>query len=161
MSFVKAHYHPFLFAFMTLSSLAELGLTVFLINAGNANHTWPSPRYHSLLKLFLFNAAWTTMFSTAYMLWIVDGAVHLLASIASSVIWLLITTILWGSAAGIMHNTRTGGDCPHSLPISRCRQSLTVEALGWSEFGLCLFTLVATCMWVQTSRRNYRSSFYV
>lgn len=38
------------------------------------------------------------MFGTAYLLWIVDGAVHLLASIASSIIWLVITTVLWVSA---------------------------------------------------------------
>jgi hypothetical protein len=38
---------------------------------------------------------WTTLFGAAYMLWIVDGAVHLLASIASSIIWLAITSTLW------------------------------------------------------------------
>lgn len=47
-SFVKAHYHPFLFAMMTFSAMAELGLTAFLISAGNENRTWPSARYHSL-----------------------------------------------------------------------------------------------------------------
>lgn len=47
-SFVKAHYHPFLFALMTFSAVAELGLTAFLISAGNEHRTWPSPRYHSL-----------------------------------------------------------------------------------------------------------------
>lgn len=48
MSLVKARYHPFLFAMMTLSAMAELGLTAFLIGAGNENKTWPSERYHSL-----------------------------------------------------------------------------------------------------------------
>jgi len=47
-SFVKAHYHPFLFATMAFSAMAELGLTAFLVNAGNEHHTWPSPKYHSL-----------------------------------------------------------------------------------------------------------------
>ena len=48
MPFLEAHYHPFLFGLMTLSGIAELGLTSFLISAGNENETWPSPRYHSL-----------------------------------------------------------------------------------------------------------------
>lgn len=160
MSFVKAHYHPFLFATMAFSAMAELGLTAFLVCAGNEHRTWPTSRYHSLLILFIFNAVWTTLFSTAYMMWIVDGASHLLASIASSVIWLMITAILWGTAAGVMHNTRTGGNCAGTATISRCRQSLTVEALGWTEFGLSVLTLVATCLWIQTSKRNYRSSFH-
>jgi hypothetical protein len=70
------------------------------------------------------------------MIWIVDGATHLLASIASSVIWLMITAVLWvclchsfcvcaadceeqGTAAGVMHNTRTGGNCAGRATISR------------------------------------------
>ncbi|KAG5634806.1 hypothetical protein H0H81_000717 [Sphagnurus paluster] len=94
-SATKATYHPFLFSIMTLSAVAELGLTAFLVTAGTDNRTWPSARYHALLILFVFNAAWTTLFSVAYLLWFVEGATHLLASIASSVIWLLVTSILW------------------------------------------------------------------
>ena len=48
MPFLEAHYHPFLFTMMTLSAMAELGLTSFLISAGNENGTWPSPRYRAL-----------------------------------------------------------------------------------------------------------------
>ena len=48
MPFLEAHYHPFLFTLMTLSATAELGLTSFLISAGNENGTWPNPRYHAL-----------------------------------------------------------------------------------------------------------------
>jgi len=159
-TFIKAHYHPFLFLLMSLCAVAELGLTAFLISAGNQSHTWPRPRYHSLLILFLFNSAWTTLFCTAYIMWTVDGASHFLASIASSVIWLLITSMLWGVAAGVMYDTRTGGSCIDTASISRCRQSLTVEALGWTEFSLCLLTMSATCLWLQTSKRSYRSSYY-
>lgn len=42
-----------------------------------------------------FEAAWTVLFAGAYVLWVLDGAVHLLASVASSVIWLLLTSVLW------------------------------------------------------------------
>ncbi|EGO24720.1 hypothetical protein SERLADRAFT_390405 [Serpula lacrymans var. lacrymans S7.9] len=139
--------------------MAELGLTAFLISDGNENHSWPDARYHSLMILFEFNAVWTTVFGTAYMLWIVDGAVHVLASIASSIIWLVITSALWGAAAGMLHQMRLGGSCtdlsgyfdeslscdpPQELSsLSKCRETLTVEALGWVEFGfsfelLCL-----------------------
>ncbi|KAG1750018.1 uncharacterized protein EDB91DRAFT_1046484 [Suillus paluster] len=173
MPYIKAHYHPFLFVLITMCAMAELGLTAYLISVGNESRNWPSTRYHSLLILFEFNAVWTTLFGAAYMLWIVDGAVHILASIASSIVWLAITSALWGAAAGTMHNTRTGGDCnwiPNSsgfvdgvscdqleLSVSRCRETLTVEALGWVLFGLCVLTLLATCLWVRTSKRGYVS----
>ena len=47
------------------------------------------------LIMFCFNAAWTILFSTTYMLWYVDGASHFLANVASSVFWLLATSALW------------------------------------------------------------------
>ncbi|TBU65053.1 hypothetical protein BD310DRAFT_913935 [Dichomitus squalens] len=147
---MRADYHPFLFTLMTLTAAAELGLTAFLISAGNEARTWSSPGYHSLLILMCFSSAWTLLFSTAYVLWIVDGAVHILAQVASSVIWLLLTSILWGLGAGFMHNARTGGNCAGHAPISRCRQTLTVEALGWTEFSLCCVTLIATLLWMRS-----------
>lgn len=153
MSLVEAHYHPFLFTTLTLCAMAELGLTAFLINASVDKQTWPTPRYHHLIILFCFNGAWTTLFGSTYLLWLVDGAGHILANVASSLAWLLVTSILWGSAAGLMHNTRTGGSCPGSPIISRCRQSLTVEILGWSAFGLCILAIIATCSWLVASRQ--------
>jgi len=51
--------------------------------------------FEKRLIMFCFNAAWTTLFSTTYMLWYVDGASHFLANVASSVFWLLATSALW------------------------------------------------------------------
>ena len=63
-----------------------------------------------------------------------------------------------GVAAGVMHDTRTGGDCARVATISRCRQSLTVEAIGWTEFGLCVIALCGTCAWVWSERWTRRWS---
>ncbi|TFK77074.1 hypothetical protein BDN72DRAFT_830243 [Pluteus cervinus] len=156
MPFIKGHYQPFLFAMMTCSAVAELGLTAFLISAGNENHTWPSPRYHSLLIFFLFNAVWTVLFASAYLLWMMGSGSQLLASIASSIFWLLITTLLWGTAAALMLHTRSGGNCARVPTISRCRQSLTVMAIGFTELALCIIALLSTCLWVYSSNRVYK-----
>ncbi|EGN98839.1 hypothetical protein SERLA73DRAFT_181514 [Serpula lacrymans var. lacrymans S7.3] len=174
MPYIKAHCHPFLFALITVCAMAELGLTAFLINDSNEKHNWPNQRYQSLVILMEFNAVWTTVFGAAYMLWVVDGAVHVLAGIASSVVWLGMTCVLWGTAAGVMHQTRIGGACTATLSgfvdeslycdspqelssVPRCRETLTVEILSWVEFGLCLLTLIGTCLWVRTNRRNHVS----
>jgi hypothetical protein len=58
------------------------------------------------------------LFAGAYVFWIVDGALHGLASIGSSGIWLTITAILWGVAAGLFHPQRGGGDCKGEPAIS-------------------------------------------
>ncbi|KAJ7293605.1 hypothetical protein C8J57DRAFT_1041999 [Mycena rebaudengoi] len=158
MSFVKAHYHPFLFLSMMLSGATELGLTAYLVDAGNENHTWPSARYHTLLLLILFDAAWTVLFSGAYMLWLADGARHFLANIASSIFWLSTNAILWGVSAGIFHHTRSGGICPNSPTLSRCRQTLTVEALAWTECALSIAALFFTCLWAGTRQKEVQDS---
>ncbi|PAV22394.1 hypothetical protein PNOK_0235100 [Pyrrhoderma noxium] len=142
---------------MALVAMTELGLTAFLINSGNDFDTWPSPRYHKLLIFFCFNAVWTTVFAASYVLWFIDGAVHILASVASSIAWLFVTTALWAVASGIMLHTRGGGNCAGSATISRCRQSLTVLALGWVELGISALTLLATCLWVEANRRKQRN----
>ncbi|KAI0078897.1 hypothetical protein K474DRAFT_779870 [Panus rudis PR-1116 ss-1] len=173
-SAIRGHFHPFLFTLMALTAAAELGLTAFLISAGHDVYTWTSPGYHSLLILLCFEAAWTLVFSTAYMLWVVDGAVHLLANVASSVFWLLLTAVLWGIAAGLFHSSRADSDCVDNVSIprlvparppshpelrdltgGRCRQTLTVEALGWTEFSLCATTLVLTMLWVRAGKNMY------
>jgi hypothetical protein len=77
-----------------------------------------------------------------------------------------------------MFLTRTRGACPHSCPISRlvqenspwfaqtptfadrCWKTLTVEALGWSEFGLCLLTMMATCFWIGKTNKSFVSDWH-
>ena len=104
------------------------------------------------LYLLCFEATWTLVFSTAYMLWVVKGAVHLLANIAHSVFWLLLTAVLWvrdirlhatardcvsdclplplqGTGAGLMHHTRSGGYCPGRGSFAR----LVPPKLGFSR----------------------------
>ncbi|TDL28448.1 hypothetical protein BD410DRAFT_780958 [Rickenella mellea] len=156
----QVHYHPFFFLLMALVAMAELILTGFLIEEGNEHNDWLSPRFHSLLIYCCVNSVWTMVFAISYVLWIIDGAAHILASIASSVIWLLVNSILWLVAAVLVHRSRRGGNCAGMPTISRCRQYLTTEALCWTELGLSLFTLFATCLWMRSSKRGYRSSFY-
>jgi hypothetical protein len=45
---LKARYHPYLFVFITLCAIAELGLTSYLINLGN-QIGFAEASYHSLL----------------------------------------------------------------------------------------------------------------
>lgn len=150
--------HPYLFTLITLTAVVELGLTAFLISAGGEIHTWASPGYYSLLILLCLEAAWTILFAGAYLVWVLDGAARILANIASSVIWLFLTSILWGAGTGLIHGNRINSSCPEHAPLTRCRQTMTVEALGWTEFGLCCLTLVATVLWL---KRGWGKRFYI
>ncbi|KAJ7175848.1 hypothetical protein C8R46DRAFT_1347354 [Mycena filopes] len=153
-----AGYHPFLFTLIALLAIAELGLSAFWVHQIQDE---PSSRFKSLIILFLFNSVWTTLFAGAYVFWILDGAMHELASIGSSGIWLSITAILWGVAAGLFHPVRGSSNCDGDPAISPCRETLALEAIGWTEMGLCILTLLAACFLVRSTRRSYRGSYYV
>jgi len=160
-----AIYHPFMFLLIALVAIAELGLTAYLVSQYKKNG-YPAGekgagRFKSLIILFLFNAAWTTFFAVGYVLMILGGSLHIIASIAGSALWLIITAILWGIAAGLFHSTRSGGSCKGEPIISRCRETLTVEALGWTEFGLCGLALVTACIWHRQNKRRAREGYYV
>ena len=43
----------------------------------------------------LFTASWTTLFAFAAVVFVFSGSLSFFASIASSLVWLVITIILW------------------------------------------------------------------
>ncbi|KAF8208933.1 hypothetical protein K438DRAFT_1515421, partial [Mycena galopus ATCC 62051] len=146
-----AGYHPFLFTLIALVGAAALGLSAFWVHQIQND---PSSRFKSLIILFLFNSCWTVLFAEhIYIYSLYSGAMHELASVGSSGIWLSITAILWGVAAGLFDPVRGGGNCNGTPAISSCRELLALEALGWTEMGLCILTLLAACFYVRGSRR--------
>ncbi|KAK7048350.1 hypothetical protein R3P38DRAFT_2868809 [Favolaschia claudopus] len=152
-------YHPFLFTLIALLAAAELGLSAYWVNRVQDE---PSSRFKSLLIFILFDSVWTLLFAGAYVFWIIDGALHGLASIGSSGVWLVITTILWGVAAGLWRDDVVkDADCDGTPALSICRQFVGLEAIAWTEMGLCILTLLAAVFWVRSSRRDYRRPYYV
>lgn len=146
MNYILAKTHPFLFLIVALLAIAELGLTVYLISYGNANDYFVSSRYHALLITFCTLSSWTTLFAGGYVLWILYGGAHALAGVASSLIWLLVTTAAWSIATGILNWARIGGQCPGRPAIHKCRESLTVMALGYAELSVCSCILLFTAV---------------
>jgi hypothetical protein len=78
-----AGYHPFLFFLIAAVGAAELGLTAFLVHDYDTRAGgYPSDYYRSLIIFILFDACWTVLFGLAYLLFIVGGALHVLARYA-------------------------------------------------------------------------------
>nr|GAT60306.1 predicted protein [Mycena chlorophos]GAT60307.1 predicted protein [Mycena chlorophos] len=151
-------YHPLLFTLITLLAIVELGLSAHWVNL---TQNEPSSRFKSLIDLFLFDSVWTLLFGAAYCFFILDGAMHVLASIGSSSIWLIITAIFWGVAAGLFGPVRGSTNCNGTSGTSPCRQLQALYAIGWTEFALCILTLLLSVFWVHSGRRSYRGSYYV
>jgi len=158
-TFIMRGYHPILFGLIVVFGLVELGLTAWFESNFNATG-WPSAQYQNLINFLLFDAVWTVLFGLAYVFWIAGGAMHILASIAGSTIWLLITAIFWVVGAALFDQTRGGANCLGAPSLSICREAQAIEVIAWIEFALCILTILAAVFWTRSSRRNYNQSYY-
>ncbi|KIJ37484.1 hypothetical protein M422DRAFT_231894, partial [Sphaerobolus stellatus SS14] len=138
-----------LFVLIPLVAVAELVATATLFSQDTKGDHFTSKKYHDLLIVFLTSSVWSLIFGTIYAYWIMYRPFHFLSSLPASMLWLCLTSIFWGTTTGIFRNTRTGGICDGLPSLSRCRESLTVEALGWTEFALCVFTVIV--QWIFTT----------
>ncbi|KAN0135708.1 hypothetical protein V8E53_006599, partial [Lactarius tabidus] len=124
------HPYPTLFTLAVASAAVELGLTAYLI-AG-----W---RGGPLLTLLSFNALCTILFPMIYAIWSTEGSIHLLSSLFGSIFWILAAAIVWGSAMGYTHNTKTGKGCQgNPSEFYFCPHLLSPRSLAWIEFILCV-----------------------
>ncbi|KAI0257638.1 hypothetical protein BJV78DRAFT_1163982 [Lactifluus subvellereus] len=145
---------PVLFTLAVSSSAVQLGLTAYLIVASSHTGTnqWRGDSYRTLLVLFLFDALWTILLMG-----------HLLENIFGSIFWIFAAAIVWGSAMGFVHNTKTRKSCRGIPSDIYCSHYLSPESLAWVEFMLCVVTLIIALMWVRASRKGYvtRRGLYV
>jgi len=66
------------------------------------------------------NATWTALFSLAFLWFIASGALHVLASIGTSLLWLLVTSILWVVAAALFMEEIKDWECDGTPIVSVC-----------------------------------------
>jgi hypothetical protein len=159
--------HPFVFTLLGLVAAADVGLLGYLFNqydgqgwfAGRDGSS--SSRVRSVMIFTLFTASWTTLFAFAAVVFVFSGSLSFFASIASSIVWLIITIILWAVSTSLFHNIRDGGDCQGQPIISLCRQLETVEALGWTALGLSAIAILAGCFAYRSHRRVRNGSHRV
>ncbi|KAG8912434.1 hypothetical protein FRC02_005995 [Tulasnella sp. 418] len=163
-----AYVSPLLFILLALVGAAELGLVAYLINTYNDNG-YPDGRggydsndFKHRIRYLLFCAVWTTFFGLGYLFFILMGSFFLLASIASSALWLLMTIIFWAVGAELFRQVRVGGNCDGTPAISECRELQTVEALAWTALGLAAVTFLSALFAIRSTRakHGYRGRYY-
>ncbi|KAI0271371.1 hypothetical protein BC834DRAFT_859169 [Gloeopeniophorella convolvens] len=147
--------YPILFALAVAFAAGELGLTAFLLAGGGTG-----PWYDVLLILLLFDAIWTVLFSSTYVLWSTHGGLHLLADLTSSIFWIFAAAFCWGLVAGFAQSSKAEGCARHPSSF-RCSRRLSIGSLAWIEFALCAMTLALAAMWVRASRKNRRPNICV
>ncbi|KAG8801986.1 hypothetical protein FRC20_010555 [Serendipita sp. 405] len=153
--------YTFFYFLLGLVGAAETGVLAYLVNKFE-NQGYPAGRGDNgtsnqmrvLIILLLFVASWTTLFALAFVCFLSRGSFAFLAGLGASLLWLVVTIILWAVSTTLFHRIRPGGECRGEATISICRQLETVEALGWTAVGLAALCMIAA-LFAWNSRRTY------
>ncbi|KAH9984677.1 hypothetical protein BJV74DRAFT_586411 [Russula compacta] len=158
--YIRKRNHSVLFALAVSSAAVELGLTVYVMVAGSRLR---GASYPSLPIIFLFDALWTILYTSTCILWLTKGSLDPLANLFSSIFWIFAAAVVWGSAFGLVHNTRASKSCRGIPSDLYCSHYLSPGSLAWMKFALCVVSLVLASVWVRASRtgRGKHPRFYV
>lgn len=140
--------HVTIFSVIILGCLAEIITSGILV--GDFTKLADSDSYSSLLtrtEYLLFCGIWTTLFSLAYLIGLSMAPDHLLFSVASHLIWLGLTIILFVSGSAALTTEIRGQDLPHQQRLE------ILQGFAWADsilLGLAMLLILG----IGIGRRN-------
>ncbi|KAI5474382.1 hypothetical protein MNV49_003401 [Pseudohyphozyma bogoriensis] len=149
--------HPFLFFLIGALAIASVGLVANQVHerTDGPGDRWPSDEYQNRMYFLLFVAAWTTL-----------GAVlHWVINLFIGLFWTILTFVFWTIATALYRkvNPFDPSDCDDTGIASTCRQSVAIEAIGWTEVALTALLFLAILFHFHSHRRagrDYRNAGY-
>ncbi|PVF91932.1 hypothetical protein CPB86DRAFT_744988 [Serendipita vermifera] len=151
--------HPILFGLLILFGIVEGAVTTWLTVHFNRNHNYGSVAIRDRVRFLVFTSWWTVFFSFIYLLLFLHSAStgSALTSVASHLIFLGFTWILWTAGTGSLTAALGGGiNCSTvQRNVVYCNQLNAAEGFGWAEWLLTTIALVIAC-WcaVRASKRG-------
>ncbi|RDB24337.1 hypothetical protein Hypma_008463 [Hypsizygus marmoreus] len=140
--------HPVLFSILIVLSIIELSISAWLTSRFNTRHDYRNTSERDRVRYILFCSIWTIVFSTFYLVLFLHSATgSVLTSVASHLIFLTITWILWLAAAAAITATLGGGlNCATQNIFVYCGQLNALEAFAWIIWIIVTFALIVTIL---------------
>jgi len=127
--------HPVIFTILILFSIVTLSDSAFLVSKHNSLHNFTNLGERDRVRYILFTSIWTLVTAPVFMvLFLLAPIGHPLTSVATHLIYLFITWVLWTAAASAITATLGGGrglDCGTQHLFVYCGQLLALEAFSW------------------------------
>ncbi|KAI0925689.1 hypothetical protein AcW1_008063 [Taiwanofungus camphoratus] len=128
-------YVPVVYIFLIISSIIEIATSSWLLVVYNGIHNYPNVGARNGIRLCLFSACWTLLFSTLYIVLFAHPTLskHPLASIGSQAIWVLASWCFWVACTATLSGAlpfATSGAC---LGLPYCGQLQALFAFSVIE----------------------------
>jgi len=149
--------HTITFTIILLFSIVELSIAGWLVSRYNAHRNYRNLANRDRVRYTLFASAWTVVGSIFFLVLFLHSATgSIMTSIASHLVFLVLTWIIWLAAAVSITAMLSGGlDCPTQDKFVYCGQLNTLEAFAWMIFIIVTFMLGVTVIrGVTASRRG-------
>ncbi|PVF96599.1 hypothetical protein CPB86DRAFT_786818 [Serendipita vermifera] len=138
-----------MFGFLILFGIIEGSVTTWLIVQFNRYHSYPSVSIRDRIGFLVFTSWWTIFFSSTYLLLFVHSAStgSALTSVASHLVFLGLTWILWTAGTGSLTSALGGGiNCTTiRRNVVYCNQLNAAEGFAWVEWLLTTILLAIAC----------------
>lgn len=150
---------------MCIFSLLVACITSYLVARGNGHEGYPkhSSSYRDRTRFLMFVGWWTFITSIVYIVAFFVGAMSVVSSVLSHLIWTFITWVFWLAGAAAFAAMMGGGsNCSQPEAPQHCGHYLASEAFAWMNFIILSASLaVLIAMTIAGARRGDRltSSF--
>ncbi|KAG7451975.1 uncharacterized protein BT62DRAFT_940988 [Guyanagaster necrorhizus] len=149
--------HTITFGLLILFAIITLSISAWLTSEFNKHGHQNGISQRDRVRYVLFASTWTIVFSTFYLvLFLYSATGSVLISIASHLIFLFLTWVIWtAAAAAITQNLGGGLNCKTQDVFVYCSQLNALEAFCWIEWVLVtLAILFVIVRGVQAARRG-------
>jgi len=149
--------HPIAFSILLMFSIIELSISAWLVSRYNHHHNYRNLTNRDRVRYTLFASTWTVVGSLFFLILFLHSATgSILTSVASHLIFLVLTWIIWTAAAVSITAMLGGGlNCPTQRSFVYCGQLNALEGFAWIIWIIVtLMLIVCIIRGVSASRRG-------
>lgn len=135
--------HPIMFGAIVVFSIIEMCIAAWITAKYNAHHNDPNSGLRARVRFTLFVSVWTVLFGSAYFVLFFTMAGSMITSVASHLVFITITWILWLAAAAALTQSLGGAlQCSVQTKFVYCGHLNALEGFAWLIWVLLCFMLI-------------------
>ncbi|KAH7889480.1 hypothetical protein F5I97DRAFT_1801281 [Phlebopus sp. FC_14] len=139
--------HPTVFSLIILFCIIELAISAWLTAQFNLHHNFFNTAERDRTRFLLFTSIWTIVFSGMYMFFFFAMPSNVLSSVASHILFLLLTWIFWTAGAASITAALGGGlNCRTQDIFVYCGQLNALEGFAWVIWILVTFAIIVVAI---------------
>ncbi|KAG2153592.1 uncharacterized protein EDB93DRAFT_1135642 [Suillus bovinus] len=134
--------HPIVFALIIFFCIIELAISAWLTSRFNTYYNYFSLSERDSTRFLLFASIWTIVLSGAYMFFFFSMPDSPMSSVASHLVFLLLTWIFWTAGAASITAALGGGlNCNTQNVFVYCGQLNALEGFAWIIWLIVTFAI--------------------